>query len=143
MTTLRQPTAEIGAAALAAMLDRVVRADLPTRDILLHGELVVRESCGPHVTVVNMTRLAVPGLFPTVLTITACLTVAWAEATCLPGCSICDVVTKKRRAHNAARRCRELDGTATAVSAGKADVFTEFLNAAPAGSVDFVMRVRF
>lgn len=46
LTTLRQPTAELGAAALAAMLDRVVRTDLPTRDILLHGELVVRESCG-------------------------------------------------------------------------------------------------
>jgi GntR family transcriptional regulator, arabinose operon transcriptional repressor len=46
LTTLRQPTAEIGAAALAAMLDRVARTDLPTRDILLHGELVVRESCG-------------------------------------------------------------------------------------------------
>jgi GntR family transcriptional regulator, arabinose operon transcriptional repressor len=46
LTTLRQPTAEIGAAALAAMLDRAVRADLPTRDILLHGELIVRESCG-------------------------------------------------------------------------------------------------
>jgi GntR family transcriptional regulator of arabinose operon len=46
LTTLRQPTAEIGAAALAAMLDRVVRPDLPTRDILLPGELVVRQSCG-------------------------------------------------------------------------------------------------
>lgn len=46
LTTLRQPTAELGAAALAAMLDRVVRTDLPTRDILLNGELVVRESCG-------------------------------------------------------------------------------------------------
>jgi GntR family transcriptional regulator, arabinose operon transcriptional repressor len=46
LTTLRQPTAEIGAAAVAAMLDRIVRTDLPTRDILLHGELVVRQSCG-------------------------------------------------------------------------------------------------
>jgi DNA-binding LacI/PurR family transcriptional regulator len=46
LTTLRQPTREIGAAALAAMLDRVARADLPTRDILLHGALVVRKSCG-------------------------------------------------------------------------------------------------
>ena len=46
LTTLRQPTHEIGAAAMAAMLDRVGRASLPTRDILLHGELVVRESCG-------------------------------------------------------------------------------------------------
>lgn len=46
LTTLRQPTAQIGAAALGAMLDRVVRSDLPTRDILLHGQLIVRESCG-------------------------------------------------------------------------------------------------
>jgi GntR family transcriptional regulator of arabinose operon len=46
LTTLRQPTRAIGAAAIAAMLDRVARADLPTRDILLHGELVVRQSCG-------------------------------------------------------------------------------------------------
>jgi GntR family transcriptional regulator, arabinose operon transcriptional repressor len=46
LTTLRQPTHAIGAAALAAMLDRVARADLPTRDILLHGTLVVRRSCG-------------------------------------------------------------------------------------------------
>jgi DNA-binding LacI/PurR family transcriptional regulator len=46
LTTLRQPTREIGAAALAAMLDRVARAELPTRDILLHGTLVVRRSCG-------------------------------------------------------------------------------------------------
>jgi len=46
LTTLRQPTHQIGAAALAAMLDRVSGADLPTRDILLHGSLVVRKSCG-------------------------------------------------------------------------------------------------
>jgi GntR family transcriptional regulator, arabinose operon transcriptional repressor len=46
LTTLRQPTAQDCAAALAAMLDRVSRADFPTRDILLHGTLVVRKSCG-------------------------------------------------------------------------------------------------
>jgi len=46
LTTLRQPTREIGAAALSAMLDRIARPDLPARDILLHGELVVRQSCG-------------------------------------------------------------------------------------------------
>jgi GntR family transcriptional regulator, arabinose operon transcriptional repressor len=46
LTTLRQPTRQIGAAALAAMLDRVAGADLPTRDILLHGTLIVRQSCG-------------------------------------------------------------------------------------------------
>lgn len=46
LTTLRQPSRQIGAAALSAMLDRVARGDLPTRDILLHGEVVVRQSCG-------------------------------------------------------------------------------------------------
>jgi DNA-binding LacI/PurR family transcriptional regulator len=46
LTTLRQPTRPLGTAALAAMLDRVAGADLPTRDLLLHGTLVVRRSCG-------------------------------------------------------------------------------------------------
>ena len=46
LTTLRQPTRAIGAAALAAMLDRVAGTGLPTRDILLHGTLIVRASCG-------------------------------------------------------------------------------------------------
>jgi DNA-binding LacI/PurR family transcriptional regulator len=46
LTTLRQPSREIGDAALAAMLQRIARRDLPTRDILLHCELVVRASSG-------------------------------------------------------------------------------------------------
>jgi GntR family transcriptional regulator, arabinose operon transcriptional repressor len=46
LTTLRQPTREIGAAAFAAMLDRVGRPDTPVRDILLQTQLVVRRSCG-------------------------------------------------------------------------------------------------
>jgi hypothetical protein len=46
LTTLRQPSRQIGDAALAAMLERVARKELPTRDILLHCDLVVRESCG-------------------------------------------------------------------------------------------------
>ena len=46
LSTLRQPTRQIGEAALAAMLERVVRPDLPARDILLHCDIVVRESCG-------------------------------------------------------------------------------------------------
>jgi GntR family transcriptional regulator, arabinose operon transcriptional repressor len=46
LTTLRQPSRDIGDTALAAMLERVARKDLPTRDILLHCELIVRESCG-------------------------------------------------------------------------------------------------
>jgi GntR family transcriptional regulator, arabinose operon transcriptional repressor len=54
LTTLRQPTRQIGAAALAAMLDRVSGSDLPTRDILLHGTLVVRASSGAPGTVVGV-----------------------------------------------------------------------------------------
>jgi GntR family transcriptional regulator, arabinose operon transcriptional repressor len=46
LTTLRQPTRQIGDAALTAMLERVARRDLATRDILLDAELVVRASCG-------------------------------------------------------------------------------------------------
>ena len=46
LTTLRQPTHEIGVAAMAAMVERVSNPDLPPRDILLHGKLVIRESCG-------------------------------------------------------------------------------------------------
>jgi GntR family transcriptional regulator, arabinose operon transcriptional repressor len=46
LTTLRQPARELGAVAIAAMLDRVAQPDLPTRDILLHGTLIIRESCG-------------------------------------------------------------------------------------------------
>ena len=46
LTTLRQPTRQIGDAALGAMLERVSRRGLAARDILLDVELVVRESCG-------------------------------------------------------------------------------------------------
>jgi GntR family transcriptional regulator of arabinose operon len=46
LTTLRQPTRQIGDAALTAMLERVTRPDLPARDILLHCDLIVRASCG-------------------------------------------------------------------------------------------------
>jgi len=46
LTTLRQPTRQIGDTALSVMLGRVARRDLPRRDTLLHCELIVRESCG-------------------------------------------------------------------------------------------------
>lgn len=46
LATLRQPTREIGAAAFAAMLERVARPGAPARDILLQTELIVRKSCG-------------------------------------------------------------------------------------------------
>jgi len=46
LTTLRQPTREIGDAALTTMLERLARPDRPARDVLLHATLVVRDSCG-------------------------------------------------------------------------------------------------
>jgi GntR family transcriptional regulator, arabinose operon transcriptional repressor len=48
LTTVRQPTREIGEAALGAMLDRIHMPHLPPRELLLDGELVVRGSCGAH-----------------------------------------------------------------------------------------------
>ena len=46
LTTLRQPTRQIGDAALSAMLERVKRPAAPVRDIFLHCSLVIRSSCG-------------------------------------------------------------------------------------------------
>jgi GntR family transcriptional regulator, arabinose operon transcriptional repressor len=50
LTTLRQPCHEIGVSAMRAMVDRVGQPDLPPREILLHGTLIVRESCGSSIT---------------------------------------------------------------------------------------------
>ena len=46
LTTVHQPCGDIGATAMAAMLDRIRNPHLPPRTILLNGSLVVRESCG-------------------------------------------------------------------------------------------------
>jgi LacI family transcriptional regulator len=46
LTTIRQPSREIGAAAVRAMVDRIEDRKMPPRDILLGCTLVVRESCG-------------------------------------------------------------------------------------------------
>lgn len=46
LTTLRQPTREIGEAALGAMLDRIARPTLRPRQILIDCDLIVRRSCG-------------------------------------------------------------------------------------------------
>lgn len=46
LTTLRQPTRQIGETALAVMLDRVARPAAPPRHTLLHCELTIRDSCG-------------------------------------------------------------------------------------------------
>ncbi len=48
LTTLHQPCQQIGAAALAVMLDRLQNPNMPVRDVLLDCELVVRQSCGTH-----------------------------------------------------------------------------------------------
>lgn len=46
LTTLRQDCAEIGAAAMSTMLDRISHPKQPTRDVLLRCNLIVRQSCG-------------------------------------------------------------------------------------------------
>ncbi len=46
LTTIRQDCPEIGAAAMAVMLDRVERPDRPARTVYVAHQLVVRASCG-------------------------------------------------------------------------------------------------
>lgn len=46
LTTLHQPCLQIGAAAVATMLDRIANPTLPARSVLLNGHVVVRQSCG-------------------------------------------------------------------------------------------------
>ena len=46
LTTQHQPCRDIGRIALAVMLDRISNPDLPSRDVLLGCQLVVRQSCG-------------------------------------------------------------------------------------------------
>ena len=53
LTTLHQPCLQIGAAAVAAMLDRIANPSLPPRSILLNGHVVVRQSCGSEATEVS------------------------------------------------------------------------------------------
>jgi GntR family transcriptional regulator of arabinose operon len=46
LTTVHQPCAEMGAAAITAMLQRMEKPDRNSRDILLDFRIVVRQSCG-------------------------------------------------------------------------------------------------
>jgi DNA-binding LacI/PurR family transcriptional regulator len=50
LTTIHQPCREIGEAAITAMLDRIARPGMLTRDILLEAKLVVRKSASESVT---------------------------------------------------------------------------------------------
>jgi GntR family transcriptional regulator, arabinose operon transcriptional repressor len=52
LTTFRQPCADIGAAAVAAMKERISNPDLAGRSILLSGRLIVRRSCGERADVI-------------------------------------------------------------------------------------------
>jgi DNA-binding LacI/PurR family transcriptional regulator len=56
LTTVHQDCAGIGAAAMAAMLDRLEHPELPVRDILVPTRLVVRRSCGAHLGVAAATN---------------------------------------------------------------------------------------
>ncbi len=51
LTTFHQPCLDIGAAAIAAMKERIGNPHLAARTILLEGYLVVRQSCGAAVKV--------------------------------------------------------------------------------------------
>ena len=53
LTTRRRNCADIGAMAMATMLQRIENPNLPTRDILLQTHTVIRKSCGIHVSVQN------------------------------------------------------------------------------------------
>jgi DNA-binding LacI/PurR family transcriptional regulator len=49
LTTVRQPSREIGAAAVGAMIERIENRDMPARNIMLDCKLIVRESCGGRI----------------------------------------------------------------------------------------------
>jgi DNA-binding LacI/PurR family transcriptional regulator len=46
LTTIHQPCAQLGAAAIQAMIQRIESPKMLARDILVDFRLVVRESCG-------------------------------------------------------------------------------------------------
>jgi DNA-binding LacI/PurR family transcriptional regulator len=50
LTTQHQNCADIGAMAMATMLQRIENPNLPTRDVLLQTHTVIRKSCGTHLS---------------------------------------------------------------------------------------------
>ncbi|WP_164661327.1 LacI family DNA-binding transcriptional regulator [Tropicibacter sp. Alg240-R139] len=47
LTTIRQPRTMIGAQAMSLLLDKLEGKNLENQEKMVHGDLVVRESCGP------------------------------------------------------------------------------------------------
>jgi DNA-binding LacI/PurR family transcriptional regulator len=68
LTTIHQPCADIGAAAVMAMLERIQNPKLPPRDILLDFRLVVRESTGLRAQTTTPETSALPAERQGVLT---------------------------------------------------------------------------
>lgn len=50
LTTIHQDTTGLGATAMAVMLERLEHPELPPRDLLVPFKLVVRKSCGTHLS---------------------------------------------------------------------------------------------
>lgn len=48
LTTMRQNPAALAYESVRTMVDRILRPDMPARDIMVKTELVIRESCGSH-----------------------------------------------------------------------------------------------
>jgi len=47
LTTVRQPRDEMGRAAVSLALERLASPDIPTRDVIMEHELVVRRTTTP------------------------------------------------------------------------------------------------
>jgi Periplasmic binding protein-like domain len=59
LTSQHQNCADIGAIAMATMLQRIEIPNLPTRDVLVQTNAVIRKSCGTHFLPKTKTGLAV------------------------------------------------------------------------------------
>ena len=56
LTTQHQPCLDIGRVAMSAMLERLENPELPTRDILLNCNLIIRRSCGSDASACGLPR---------------------------------------------------------------------------------------
>ena len=51
LTTVRQPSREIGNFAAQFMLERIKKPNMSPRKLLISGQLIVRESCGANIEI--------------------------------------------------------------------------------------------